>query len=278
MKNRRLIVILCVLAFITVLVVINSTLFTLQKVNVNWLTTKHELLSTKDYQITDNVNMGQSIFLVNKDKLTSTLEKKYPFLRVVSIETKFPNKIVLHAAERVSMYAIKLSDSEYAIIDEKGKVLKLSNGSIFEGVEGSLGSKPIQLFFKYKDNDGNAIDMPLNPADFVVGEMIGVPYIRTLVDKFSFSLREARYTPTTSKGVIKHIDIFRIGEIYDIDIQTRNGMVLNISDIEKFSTEKLLLAFDRYNALHNEGVVDCTILVWYAQEKGKLFSDICWER
>ena len=127
---------LSILAFLTVLIVINSTLFTLQKVSINWLTTKYmiDLNGTKDYNITDEVDVGGSIFMLQKDDISAHLEKEFPYLRVVSIETKFPNKLVIHSAERESLYAVSMGNNMYAILDEMGKVLaKSSYKKIFEG-------------------------------------------------------------------------------------------------------------------------------------------------
>ena len=68
MKNKKLIGLLIVLAFITVLVVLNSTLFTLQSISVNWLTTKCELETLKDYTMVDSIEKGDiGIFVVNGD-------------------------------------------------------------------------------------------------------------------------------------------------------------------------------------------------------------------
>ncbi|MGN0960894.1 MAG: cell division protein FtsQ/DivIB [Christensenellales bacterium] len=266
MKSKRLIVILCVLAFLTVLIVINSTLFTLQSVSVNWLTTKYELQSVKDYEIADEISKGQSIFLIKKDELSTKLEKDFPYLRVVSIETKFPNKLVIHSAERESLYAVKLSDTEYAILDERGKVLSLSNDSIFAGSEGDLGTKPIRVTFE---------SLSLNLKDFVVGENVGSNYIKNLLTTLSYSLRETSYTPTTSKGVFKCIDVISQGSTSEINMQTRNGMVLKIKNFENFTTDKLLLAFARYNTLHNDGVVSCTIEV-FETELGQIYAREIW--
>lgn len=253
MKSKRLIILLCIAAFLTVLIVINSTLFTLQSISVNWLTTKCELQAVKDYQIADEISKGQSIFLIKKDELSSKLEKEYPYLRVVSIETKFPNKLVVHSAERESLYAIKLSDREYAIIDEMGKVLSLTSDSIFAGTDGNLGTMPIRVSFD---------SLSVNIKDFVVGENIGNVYIKQILNSLSRSLRETSYTPTTSKGVFKYIDVVSQGTTSEISMQTRNGMVLKIKDFEDYTTEKFLLSFSRYNDLHSQGVVSCTIEVW----------------
>ena len=265
MKNKRLIVILCVLAFLTVLIVINSTLFTLQSVNINWLTTKHELLTIKDYEITDEVDKGQSIFLIKKDEIANVLEKQYPYLRVVSIETKFPNKLVIHSAERESLYAVKLSDDEYAIIDERGKVLSLSNSSIFAGTDGDLGAKPIRINFE---------SLSINIEDFVVGENVGSEFIKNLLSNLSASLRQSSYIPTTSKGVFKTIDVVSQGTTNEITMQTRSGLNIKIKEIEKYTTEKLILAFARYNTLHNDGVINCTIEVFENEELGIVAREI----
>lgn len=270
MKSKKLVIILCILAFITVLIVINSTLFTLQSVSINWLTSKYilDIDSVKDYNITDKVDVGGSIFLVQKDEITSKLEKSFPYLRVVSIETKFPNKLVLHTAERESLYAVKLSSNEYAILDELGKVLNLSTyESIFEGAGADLGTRPILVNFE---------SISINEKDFVIGEEVSSEYVKYILKSMSYSLRETSYIPATSKGVLKSIDITSQGDTSFVSIKTRNGMVLNVNEFENYTTDKLLLAFERYNALHNEGVVDCTIEVWYCNNTNKIFADIIW--
>lgn len=267
MKSKRLIVLLSVLAFLTVLIVINSTLFTLQKVSVNWLTTKYmlDLTSVKDYNITDKVELGGSIFLVQKDEITADLEKTYPYLRVVSVETKFPNKIVLHTAERESLYAISLGSNMYAILDEMGKVLaKSSYQKIFEGAD--LGTRPILIDF----------DIATNEKDFVVGDYVASDYVKYIVSSMSYSLRETSYTPATSKGVLKSISVVSQGDKSAVSIQTRNGMVMSIDKFEDYTTSKLLLAFERYNHLHNDGVVDATIEVWHNENSNNIYAEIVW--
>ena len=268
MKSRRLIVILSVLAFLTLLIVVNSTLFTLQKVSVNWLTTKYmlDLSNVKDYNITDKVDLGESIFLVQKDKITNDLEKTYPYLRVVSIETKFPNKLVLHTAERESLYAVSMGNNTYAILDEMGKVLaKSTYEKIFEGPD--LGTMPILINFE---------SIATNEKDYEVGEFVASDYIKYIISSMSYSLRETSYTPSTSKGVLKSIDVVSKGEKSTVTIQTRNGMVMSIEEFEDYTTPKLLLAFERYNYLHNDGVVDATIKVWHNKNSEKVFAEIIW--
>ena len=252
MKSKKLIVFLIVLAFLTVLIVLNSTLFTLQKINVNWLTTKYYLENVKDYNIVEKIETGESIFLIKKNEIAKTLEKEYPYLRVVSIETKFPNKIVIHSAERETMFAVCLSDNEYAIVDELGKVLNLSDSSIFVGSE--LGAKPIKVYLH---------GIPLNPQDYVVGEEIKNKNVIDLLVQISKSLRESNYIPTTSKGVFTSIDITAKGESSEIFFKTRNGLSIVLQDAMESTTDKFLLGLERYNYFHQEGVVEGSVIVWY---------------
>lgn len=269
MKSKRLIVVLCVLAVLTVLIVINSTLFTLQNISVNWLTTKCELTGVKDYDIIDNVSKGGSIFLVDKDEISGMLEKKYPYLNVVSIETKFPNKIVIHSAERETLYAIKLSDSQYAVLDEKGKVLSLENDSIFAGHDGDLGNRPIKVLFD---------DISISDRDFNVGAIVGQEYISNLLTILSHSLRESNYTPTTSKGVLKEINVSqKLGILTNtttsvLSFTTRCGITMDIENFENCTTDKLLLAFARYNELQKESVVSRSIVV-FENKNGEIILD-----
>ena len=251
MKSKKLIIFLSILIFLTVLIVLNSTLFTLQSININWLTTKCELENVKDYSIVNSIDKGGSIFLVDKEEIKFKLEKENEYLRVVSIETKFPNKIVVHCAERESMFAIKLSDNEYAVVDELGKVLSLSTSSIFAGSE--LSAKPIKVFFN---------SIALNSKDFVKGEMIKNESIVNLLSQLSYSLRESDYIPTTSKRNIMSIDVTSLGKSVEIYFQTRNGIRIILKDGLDFTTNKFLLGLDRYNYFHQEGVIGGDIVVW----------------
>ena len=73
MKNKRLIILFSILVFFVVLIVLSSTLFTLQNLSINWMTDKYQLKDIKDIEITENIDLGESIFLVNKDYIANKL-------------------------------------------------------------------------------------------------------------------------------------------------------------------------------------------------------------
>ena len=65
MKNKRLIILLSVFAFLVLIAVLCSTVFTVKKVQVNWLTTK-AIFTESDETIIKDVKKGESVFLVDK--------------------------------------------------------------------------------------------------------------------------------------------------------------------------------------------------------------------
>jgi len=267
MKNKRLIVLFSILVFFVVLIVLSSTLFTLQNLSINWMTDKYQLKDIKDIEITENIDLGESIFLVNKDEIANKLEKGYPYLRVVGLETKFPNRIVVHTAEREELFAIKLSDGNYAILDEFGKVLNcdMSNSRFVELSNSSLGGAPIEV----------DLNMSIQDSDMVEGEFIKVQSVRNLLANLAYSFRQSSYIPATAKGVFKYIKVETSINVDNnekediVNIQTRRGIVIKLNDAKNYTTDKLLLGLATYNEMHKKGDVNGTITVFYSDKLDK---------
>lgn len=267
MKNKRLIILFSFLVFFIVLIVLSSTLFTLQNVTINWMTDKYQLKNIKDYDLTSKVSLGESIFLINKDDISNKLEKKYPYLRVVGVETKFPNKIIVHTAEREELFAIKKSNGDYAILDEFGKILNsdMSSSKFVELANSSLGGAPIEV----------DLNMTIQDGDLVEGEFIKSVSVKNLLSNLAYSFRQASYIPATSKGVFKYIKVemsinIDTNEKEDIiNIQTRRGIVIKLKDAKNHTTDKLLLGLSTYNEMHKDGDVNGTITVFYSDKLDK---------
>lgn len=266
MKSKKLLVFLIMFVFIAVLVVLNSTLFTLQHISVSWLTSTINLKTLKESEISSLVDVkGESIFLLNKDEISKKLEKKHPYLRVVGIETKFPNKIVIYSAEREDLYAVKLADGDYAIIDDYGKVLSKTQ-ILSPNVSGTLiEARPIEVLF-------NSIQ--LNSADFVVGEQVKVKSIEETLTKLSTTLKEANYTTLAKKGIFDSISVVNMGESGEIGmyLTTRNGMVINLLDAEDKMTDKFMLGLQVYNKYHQDSYSEGTIVVQYSMSEDKIIA------
>ncbi len=136
-SSKRLLIILSVLAIIILLIVLNSTVFTLKKVEVNFYNTQDQLIednntlthfneeSIDDIIDSAKFKFGKTIFLIKKQPYINRLELKNPYLKVISITARFPNKLVIKVAEREVLYATPLANSKYALLDGELKVLEI---------------------------------------------------------------------------------------------------------------------------------------------------------
>ena len=130
MKTKRLVILLSIFALILVIVILSSTVFSLSKVEVSFLEvpTKYSINDSDAIIESGNFNFKQSIFLVNKTKHTENIEEQFPNLKVVGIETCFPNRLVIQVVERQEFLALYNLDIEkYYVVDSEMKVLRIVN-------------------------------------------------------------------------------------------------------------------------------------------------------
>ena len=148
MKNKILISIVCCFAFVVLVVVLSSTVFTLKEIKIEFYDTNDQLITNHDtlkhfkdvnmQSIIDSAefNMGENILLVKKEGYTDKLESKNPYLMVIALTTVFPNKIVIKVHEREELFAVKLDSDTHAITDGEMKVLRTTDSfDKFEAVE-----------------------------------------------------------------------------------------------------------------------------------------------
>ena len=261
MKSKRLVSLLIAFIIIASVVALNSTIFTLQAVELNWLTTRVELKGENAENLFKNVDMpmGESVFFLNKMKIAEKCEKNNSYLQVVSIETIFPNKIVMHVAERRQLYAIKISDSSYAIIDRNLKVLSIaSNDDLF-----SVGEdiRPIVVtitgFSVIEDN-------------IAVGEKISLSDANDMLKSLTISFLEAKYTEQTMRGFINNININLTNK--EITINTRYGIKICIKDSNLQLTEKVVMAIAAYEDQHSKHITIGKIEVFLSELDGKIYA------
>ncbi len=128
-KNKIITIFVSVLAIIVLLVVLSSTLFAVSSVKVEFQSSKNILASVDETEIAQSANIkkGTNVFLIEKSKAKNNLEKAYPYIKVLNIETKFPNKIVIHAVERDEVFAFQTTN-KYYVTDSDFKVLRIVEG------------------------------------------------------------------------------------------------------------------------------------------------------
>ncbi len=128
-KNRILTLVLSILSVVVLIVVLSGTIFTVGKVEVRWLSERGNLSTLSEQEIVEisELKAGSSVFFVSKDNAVDKLEKEYPYIAVSSIETLFPNTLIIHARERDEVFALQLT-SKYLLVDSDFKVLKIISG------------------------------------------------------------------------------------------------------------------------------------------------------
>lgn len=130
MRNKKLIVIFCVLMTIALFVVLDSVLFSVQKVTAychndldNVVMDDGTTLAQKVVSA-GKVNMGKSIFLIDKEEIAQNVESKLPGVKVVNIEKKFPDRITIHYASIKPTFSVRTAQGYYVCTNE-GKVVDI---------------------------------------------------------------------------------------------------------------------------------------------------------
>lgn len=142
-KHKKLIIVLSVVvALLVTLIVLMFTLFSLKSVEIEFETGNKIITNEMQSQIISEIDLGGTVFFKNKDEMTSKIEKKYPYVKVINIETILPNKFIIHIAERQEIYAIT-SLNRTCYLDNELKVLRIEEESF---VSTSTNAIKLDLF------------------------------------------------------------------------------------------------------------------------------------
>ncbi len=151
MKKKLLIILSAIGGVVAVFVILCFTLFSLKTVEVDFRTST-TVLTGQAQEIVESGEFGYggSVLFMGKRNPIAKIEKTFPYIKVINIETVFPSKYIIHASERQQVYALELNDKTY-ICDEDFKVLE-----IHDGKSEDLEKKPI-LFKGLRVKNSNAL-------------------------------------------------------------------------------------------------------------------------
>lgn len=138
-RKHKKATIICSIVFVLliILVVLMFTVFLLKDVKVELKTGTEHLTQEVVSEIENEaLKTGGSVLFLGKEKLISRLEKQFPYLKIVNIETQIPNKLVIHAAEREELFAVNSGEKSY-FLDEEFKILRVEN-SIYSKQENGV--------------------------------------------------------------------------------------------------------------------------------------------
>ena len=164
--------------------------------------------------------------------------------------------------ERESLFAVKIQDGKYAIVDDEFKILEY----------------PVtDAYFTTNLDEQKAIKVSLenisfgNDENLVAGQYLVKEDVTNLLNKFAYCLKESGNDTLTSKNLIKSINLKVSSNETYIDIKTNYMLSIKIEDPEKLLTEKLQMGFKVYDIYHaKDFYANKTILVKYDDEQQKI--------
>lgn len=237
-KKNKIIIIICsvIIGIIALVVLFSFTLFAVRNIDVDYRSNTVNLTTTKSELIANSgIKKGGSVFFQNKSKYINNLERKYPYIKVVNIETVFPSKLVLHIVERSEVYAVK-DGEQYYICDNEFKVLRITD--TFESDQ----TNPMLLSgINLKDSEYTKCDI-LNVSNFV-----------DIYEK----LYENNRTLSEQSAIIKEIKFStEMDEVYKKETLSAqlilfNGQVYKIKNCERGLAGKTKLFIDVYSQIFN---------------------------
>lgn len=187
MRNKKLIVLFSVLLSITLLVVFNSVLFSVQHVNAycaNMEKSEYE----ESVLAAHRIKKGSSIFFVDKKKATERIEDNVSNVRVLNIEKKFPNRIYINFVE-IREY-IKL----YYNAGEGGKTYFCSNDlrvmDVTDGSDNIREAINLKVKGEVKNLEvGDTLSFATSSVSAIVTELFAalerLGYYDTVIDLFT---------------------------------------------------------------------------------------------
>lgn len=81
------------------------------------------IYSNEEIVDASNIEIGDSLILINKDKISTQIEQKLPFVKMAKIEIDFPKTIIIKLTQAKEEVCFKTSKKIYSA-DFDGKVLK----------------------------------------------------------------------------------------------------------------------------------------------------------
>ncbi len=250
MSKKAIIILSVCLGVVAVVLILFWTLFALSSVTVKFhTTTKNLTLTETEIVEAGDFSYGACVLFDGKGKYINRLTEKvqenenFAYLEVVNIETIFPNRYVIHVAEREEVFAYQ-NGSDVLILDDDLRVLRKE--SLVNG-ESYISNKENAIELK----NLNILNENIEVGDFLDVEQGGV------LNLYNAFLSNNR-TLEEQKGFVKEIELgVNHVEVTDRDyvsarFVTHNGREFVINNIDFALANKIQLMFALDSALYNQ--------------------------
>jgi len=209
-----------ILSFIGICAILCFTLFALNTVSVNFKSVP-SLYEANQQEIIESGEFlnGTSVFFMNKKTNQEKIEKAYPYVKVINIETVFPNKMVVHCIEREEFFAINFETSKYYICDEEFKILRILDDTVlYESTQNS----PVLV------EGCGEIDTSLSPGNFLNLK----PEFEKVLKRLSPAFKLNNRTCAEQKAIIKRVELLMCASVK----YNEYTVALKLTDFSDFET------------------------------------------
>ena len=252
MKKRRMIILFSILAFIMVLVLLNSVVFSIREVRAACFNSNDQKLMDRVVSAS-GIEPYKNIIILNEKKAIDNINGEMgDEVKVVNIERKFPDKVWIHFVKLVPVLAIEKSDGYYVTCDNNLDLIEtdapassfLFDASVKEVDENTDGGKrPIvrALIKGGVVNPEAKSALTLSDANALLG-------LRTVVD----TINRLDYAEYDFVRLLKEIDFRDYNDTVNpvIEFKMRDGgpksITITIENTKKFLLQKVQHAISAY--------------------------------
>ena len=130
MKKKAIIISSVVFVCIATILTLLFTVFSVK--SIEYVSHNKNNIDTSALQ----VSKGGVVFFLDKHKIKEQTQSQNPYINVINLEIKFPNKLVVHFAQREESFAIKDNTKDvFYICDEDFYVVDVLNSATYKSLQ-----------------------------------------------------------------------------------------------------------------------------------------------
>lgn len=248
MKAKKFTVILIAILFALAVLTAVFFIFTIKKIDVSYSI-------TEDYdnsQITETLNSfeGKNLLFFDLEQVEESLEK-FPDLKIISIEKKYPGIIKISIAERLPVFNLAVDNKTYTL-DKEGVIIKITDGKI--------------------ESSRETIDL-LTEGVSIIEPTLGQRVVCSDQVLFDSAILMANNVDLTDSIKTINVKSDGLGELKDVEFLTYTGVKITITKADQRPKDKILEAFKSYDSVTVDFIKSYSEILVYVADDGNINVD-----
>lgn len=271
-KKAKIITISIVLSILALILILFGAVFCLYKQDVVFIGDRTSTIDITNEEIIESAGLkkGRPIFSLDKETAMNNIERTYPYLKVIQINTVSAIRIEISVRERYEMY-YTYSDStkKYYVLDEELKVLRMSD------IE-PIGITKLESSILGED----MLDILGITSNTIVSDFLSTENYRGITYKLFVSMYNTvmiddagtdRYVDREDiKSLITKLQFakgYTLEETYDrVILNLSNGFIVDIGKPQENFQDKVNICFSALDTLIENGETRGTIKYTYLDD------------